>query len=344
MTINTEWHIFLNNAGANAELPLQAKDNGFCALTDYGLLKVSGADAASFLQGQATCDINALAPGRSTPGALCTPKGRVIANFLLLRSEWGFYLLLSADLVEIVRKRLQIYVLRAKVLLENLSPRHGIIGVLGSGFEAELNGCEMKIPDEPGTWLERPDHFMVRLADGSGRCLIAAETGSAQRLWSCLAERLTQVSPNFWRLKDIEAGIPKVVAATTEEFLPQMLNLDVLGGIGFNKGCYTGQEIVTRSHYLGQVKRRMFRLRCSAGVEPVSGTPIYDRSEAEPKNVGQVVQAALGTQERYQVLAVIGLDHAQSESLRLAHPDGPGVEFLPLPYSPGLIETPQSRK
>jgi folate-binding protein YgfZ len=328
--MNTEWHAFLNDSEAGSDLPLQLEGNGFCALPGHGLLRVSGEDAETFLQGQTTCDVKALAPGRSGLGALCTPKGRVIANFRLLCSDQGYYLLLPAELAEPVRKRLHMYVLRAKVLLENLTPQRGVIGVFGTGFESDPSACGMEIPDEPGCWLERPDYLALRL--DADRVLIAAITDTARQVWSCLREKLLLVDSAVWRLKDIEAGLPEVVSATAEEFLPQMLNLDLLGGIGFQKGCYTGQEIVTRTHYLGQVKRRMLRLRCLGEAEPVPGTLLYDLSDAEPKNVGQVVMAAPEAQARYQLLAVIGLDHARSENLRVFRPDGPKVERLPLPY------------
>jgi folate-binding protein YgfZ len=329
--MTTEWRSFLNDAAADANLPLQPGGHGFCALPDHGLLRISGEDAETFLQGQTTCDVKALAPGRIGWGALCTPKGRVIANFRLLRSNQDYYLLLPAELAEPVRKRLHRYVLRSKVLLDDLTPQRGLIGMFGS-FESDLGVCGMEIPDEPGCGLEQPDYLALRLDDGSGRILIAATIDTARRVWSCLRERCPLAGSSTWRLQDIEAGLPEVVLATTEEFLPQMLNLDLLGGIGFQKGCYTGQEIVTRTHYLGQVKRRMLRLRCLDEAEPVPGTPIYDISDAEPKNVGQVVMAAPEAHARCQFLAVIGLDYAGSENLRIFRPDGPKVEFLTLPY------------
>jgi folate-binding protein YgfZ len=328
--MNMEWHIYPNPTDPN--LPLQCEGPAYCCLFGYGFLRVSGDDAATFLQGQTTCDVNALSPGHSGVGALCTPKGRVIANFRLLRSEQGFYLLLAADLTETVRKRLQIYLLRSKVLLEDLTPRHGMIGVMGDGLESVLETYCIKIPSDPGTWLETPDYLALKLNDDSGRTLITAEMDMGRRLWSYLAEKLSLVNPSLWRLKDIEAGYPEIVAATSNEFLPQMLNLDMLGGISFQKGCYTGQEIVTRTYYLGQVKRRMFRLRCDGEAKPVTGAVIYDISEAEPKNVGQVVMAAPETLTSYQLLAVLGVRSAGSKNLQILGSDGLKAEILALPY------------
>jgi folate-binding protein YgfZ len=312
------------------------ESQGVCVVPGCGILKVLGDDAAAFLQGQVTCDVNGLAPGGCTMGALCTPKGRVVASFRLLRAEQHFYLLLAADLAEALHKRLQIFVLRSKVSLDDLTSRRTVIGLLGNAADSVLSESGIKAPAEPGIWLEQPDYFTYRLNDGSGRCLIAMEPNAARELQRALAEKLDRIDPEVWRLRDIETGFPEVTAATSEEFLPQMLNLDILGGIGFKKGCYTGQEIIARTHYLGQVKRRMFRLRAFTESTPSAGTPIFDTAETEPKSIGQIVSAAPESPASCQLLAVMGLDHAHSGNLRLQRPDGTKAELLPLPYSLSL--------
>lgn len=337
--MTTEWQTFLNLPGHGSD-PLTDSDGpACCGLAGYGLLRISGEDAAPFLQGQCTCDVTALAPERSGVGAFCTPKGRVIASFRLLRAEQGFYLLLAADLAETVRKRLQMYVLRSKVVLEDLTPRRGMIGLLGGGSEALRDACGIEAPQEPGAWLETPGSLFLRLDDHTGRFLVAADMDTAPRLWSRLSENLPRVHPDLWRLRDIAAGFPEIVAATSEEFLPQMLNLDALEGIGFQKGCYTGQEIVARTHFLGQVKRRMFRLRCVGEIEPVAGAAVYEASETEPKTVGQIVTTAPESVSAYQILAVLGTENAEGANLRIGRPDGPPAELLPLPYP---LETPRA--
>jgi folate-binding protein YgfZ len=310
---------------------LQHDDSGFCVLDGYGLIRVAGEDALGFLQGQATCDVKALAPGRSGLGAFCTPKGRVVASFRLLRSGQGFYLLLSAGLAAAARKRLQMHVLRSKVALEDLSPAWSLTGVFGAGGASALAAAGVPVPDQPGGCLEQPDGLALRLEEG--RCLVAAEAEFTERLRASLRDALPEAGPELWSLKTIEAGIPEVTAAIAEEFLPQMLNLDALGGVGLQKGCYTGQEIVTRTHFLGQIKRRMFRLRCQGGEEPIPGTSLYDAAEAEPKSVGQVVAAAPEPGGGFQLLAVIGLDRVPGADLRVFRPDGPKAELLVLPYT-----------
>jgi folate-binding protein YgfZ len=336
--MNTEWLTFLNEAGAlSSGSPLIETNNGYSALPDHGLLRISGEDAETFLQGQLTADVKALPTGRTGFGALCNPKGRVIASFRLLRSVAAFWLLLPAELAEPVRKRLQTYVLRAKVRVEDLTPHYGLLGLFGTGCAPMLQSLGVPWPDSIGECTEDGDILAAWL--DSNRRLIAASTTTAQSVWSALHQASTAIrlDPALWRLRSIEAGLPESPAAVSEEFLPQMLNLDLLDGIGFQKGCYTGQEIIARTHYLGQIKRRMFRLLSTADFAPTPGTAIYDAAGEPAHNVGQVVLSAPDPAGGWQALAVLALEQAQSPELRLMQPDGPLLTVLPLPYAPGSL-------
>jgi folate-binding protein YgfZ len=329
--MNPDWQTFLTESGAFSPAPATALPNGFCALPDQGLLRIHGEDARTFLQGQTTCDIAALAPGRSRLGAFCTVKGRVLANFHVFRSGEAYYLLLPAELAEPLAKRLRLYVLRSKVAIEDLTPARGFIGLFGTGAPAD-SGIDW--PESESPLIERADHLVFGLGEQPERCLVAAEPATARRLWSCLEADpgFTRTGPEAWTLKDIEAGLPTVTQAVSEEFLPQMLNLDLLGGIGFKKGCYTGQEVVARTHYLGNLKRRMFRLRGPGGVEVRAGDAVFEAGDADG-NIGQVVMAAPESGGTSQLLAVLNLEHARAGDLRLHRKDGPKAEVLPLPYA-----------
>lgn len=318
--MSDEWSTFLNENAATPELPVDAGRFAFCGLTDSGLLRVSGEDAETFLQGQSTCDIAGLKPGESGLGAFCNPKGRVIASFRILRQSEGYYLLVPTDLVEAIHKRLRIYVLRSKVSIENLTPQRGFIGLFDSAVETVSSDVAIG------------DIVTIPIGRNPGRRLIAAETDAAKRIWQDLrsSPEFTAVAPRVWRLRDIEEGLPSETQNTSEEFLPQMLNLDVLGGISYRKGCYTGQEVVARTHFLGNLKRRMFRLRAIAEREPEPGDPLY-RSDGQ--RVGQIVAAAPEAENTFQLLAVLPADRAHDADLRLLRPDGPAVEFLTLPYT-----------
>jgi folate-binding protein YgfZ len=328
--MNDEWSTFLSDSTANPDLPAKAEGMAFCGLTDLGLLRVSGADAVTFLQGQSTCDIASLKPDESGLGAFCNPKGRVIASFRILRHGESYYLFVPADLVETIHKRLKIYVLRSKVSIENLTPHRGFIGLFGSGSA---------LPEVSAAG-QSDDVLMVQFSQKSWRVLIAAETDTAKRFWQELRSSpdCILVNPSAWRLKNIEEGLPSETQATSEEFLPQMLNLDVLGGISYRKGCYTGQEVVARTHFLGNLKRRMFRLRTISERTPEPGDPLYRSGGADGQRIGQVVAVATEAKQTFQLLAVLPIDQAEGTDLRLLRPDGPAVSFLALPYT---FEVPQ---
>jgi hypothetical protein len=291
-----------------------------------------GDDAAGFLQGQTTGDMQALRIGETGCGAFCTPKGRVIANFRVVRVNEGFHLLLAADLVEAVRQRLQIFVLRSRVTLEPLGHHWQLLGILGTGLphDEPAPKTAMATDHSPG-WPEAAGYSLMKLHDGTPRQVLVIDAWRPDLLAS-LSRQAQPLHPDAWRLQDILAGFPLVKAATREEFLPQMLNLDLLGGISFKKGCYTGQEIVTRTHYLGKLKRRMHRFGCDTTGVPAPGAPVYDTLGAEPVTVGQVVNACRATPDAIQCLAVLSIEHAESGSLSLTAWDGPPLARKPLPY------------
>jgi hypothetical protein len=300
------------------------------------LLRVSGEDAAGFLQGQATCDINALGDGGLGSGAFCTPKGRVIASFRIAKSGDAFYLLLANELVPVIHKRLQLYVLRSRVILENLSDQYILIGVMGPGIETALDKGEQELPETPGLgWFHDMGLGFMKISEDPSRylLLLAANHDGAQGSIS----QLPSFQPDAWKREEIAAGFPWVTAATSEEFLPQMLNLDCLDGIGFKKGCYTGQEIVTRTHFLGQLKRRMFRLSCKSDSPVEAGAVVYAGLEGESKTAGQIVNACRNKEGNIECLAVLSLELADSPKLRAADPQqGPLLQKLSLPYSLAL--------
>lgn len=307
-----------------------------CRLSDWGLLCVSGEDAATFLQGQATCDINALEDGGLGSGAFCTPKGRVIASFRIAKLGHAFYLLLANELVPVIHKRLQLYVMRSRVILENLSDQYLLIGAMGPGIETALDDAGEKLPEGPGLmWSQDMGCGVMKISENSARylLLLAANREGAQESIS----QLPSFHADAWKREEIAAGFPWVTAATSEEFLPQMLNLDCLNGIGFKKGCYTGQEIVTRTHFLGQLKRRMFRLYCKSDSPVEAGAVVYAEFEGESKTAGQIVNACRNKEGDIECLAVLSLELADSPTLRVTDPQqGPLLQKLPLPYSLAL--------
>jgi folate-binding protein YgfZ len=287
-------------------------------LTKTGLLAASGKDAAKFLQGQATCDVLRLPENRSTLGAFCTAKGRVVALFRAFRADDAYFLSLPSELLETVRKRLSLYVLRSDARIEDASARFAAFGAGGPAILAKLGLPETMEENESSV---RDGWIALRVPSaGPPRLMILARAERAEECARMLeAADCAPADEALWRLEDIRAGLPTVQAATSEAFLPQVLNLDRLGGIALDKGCYTGQEIVARTHYLGHLKRRMFRFAGVEGPAPKPGDAI--RADAvDGQGAGQTVNAAPTPEGGFELLAVANLALAENEAVRWSVP------------------------
>jgi folate-binding protein YgfZ len=238
-------------------------------LTRYGLLSVTGDDAREFLHAQLTRDIRGLPQERAAFAGWCSAKGRLLASLLVVPAQQGFLLQLARDLAPAVAKRLAMFVLRSKVKIADVSDAWEQHGVLNSDwiFEGVVwEGSQVKI--------KVADKRFLHLGPKAEMQLQAVTTGE-----------------EAWTLEEIRAGRPFISAATQDQFVPQMVNLEILGGVDFQKGCYPGQEIVARAQYRGQVKRRMVHLKAPAGAQLRPG---------EDFNGGVVVDAAGG-----ELLAVL---------------------------------------
>jgi tRNA-modifying protein YgfZ len=251
-------------------------------IAHLAVLTVSGKDAAKLLQGQITCDVNDVTGIKSSLGALCNPKGQAITIFLLVKSDDDFLIILPAELLEPVKKRLQMYVLRSDVTLTDSSGQHCLIGV-----------CD---PESQGGLLfatTQNEVITVNLSAEQSRYLVIAEAEIAIALWSDLVENqgFQPENSDQWRYLDIISGIPWLTTNTSEEFIPQMLNLDQLGGISFKKGCYTGQEIIARTHYLGKAKRALFLAECDTFSTPEANSVIMADGTGTEQAIGKVLLA-----------------------------------------------------
>lgn len=271
-----------------------------------GVLTISGTDAATFLQGQITCNINDITDIKSSLGAMCNPKGRAITTFLLVKNADVFLMILPIELLAAVKKRLQMYILRAAVTLTDSSDEVCLIGLYHGEQANEVSAQRFA--------TSRPDNIVV---DFQGRSLIIADVDSAQAFWAEQLKLGFQPEDSAqWRYLDIISGIPWLDAATSEQFIPQMLNLDKLGGISFNKGCYTGQEIVARTHYLGKAKREMFLAECNTLEPPEPNTAIIDHGAGAEQSIGKVL-CAQNRQAICKMLVVLHVSDTNSYNLSL---------------------------
>jgi len=277
-----------------------------------GLLRISGPDAVSFLQGQVTHDLTLLEDGRTMLAACNTPQGRVIALLRLCRGVDAVYAAMPGELLSLVRERLRRYVLRAKVQIE----------IDARGLRP---GDAARPPREsPGLTFDwAPGRALVATDDPSTKpptSKDAAETSGA-----LLKPATVCVDWHRWQLADIACGLPQVVATTSGHFVAQMLNLDLLDGISFTKGCYTGQEIIARTHHLGRIKRRMLRYAVQDGVPPLPMAALHHNGA----KVAEVLVSA-ARDGGSELLAVTSLD---ARDRPLALDDGRIAEPLPLPYT-----------
>ena len=288
-----------------------------------GVLRLYGEDAARFLQGQVTHDTQLLADGRTLLAACNTPQGRVIALPRLKQTEDAVYALLPADLLEHVASRLRRFVLRAKVDVQ-IAADLQVAWVGGHPFSETL---AVESYDATRTLSAIPQAGATEVVSfdyGASRQVVAAPGAALRAITGLsLSKTLPRIEEEWWAA-DIAAGLPQVFLASSEQFVPQMLNLDLLDGISFTKGCYTGQEIVARTQHLGRIKRRTFRYRVAAGapLAPLAGLHL------EGSKVAEVVMSA-PRGDTIELLAVTALD---ARDRTLVTEDGREAVPVVLPY------------
>lgn len=303
-------------APAAASLP-----TGLARLPEWGLIRARGADAAVFLQGQLTNDVQSLREGEARLAGYCSAKGRLLASFMIWKEgPEDILLACSADLLPATLKRLSMFVLRAKCQLSDASTERPLWGWCGPAADGALDAAQ-------AAWS------VAKLADGSQairlpdveglpRWLLAGGTPAAPL-------GLPEVAPEGWRWLEVASGVVRIVQATVEQFVPQMVNLELVGGVSFKKGCYPGQEVVARSQYRGTLKRRASLLSAATPLAP--GQEVFQT--ADPEQPAGTVALAAGLPSG-QHLALVELKRAALAlgDLHLGSAQGPLLQALPLPY------------
>ena len=275
------------------------------------LIRAEGADADSFLQGQLSNDLRKLVPSQAQLSSYNSPKGRMLAVLTLSRDDAGISLELPRSLAEPILKRLRMFVLRAKLSLQ-LSD-DSLLGLRGPAAEACLQAAGLAIPAGTLGCTQQQDIRVIRRHGDSPRFSLQ---GPREKLLSLLKSWSTidALQSGDWALDDLRAGLPLVLPETQDHFVAQMANMDWLDGIAFDKGCYTGQEIVARLHYLGQLKRRMFWAQ-GQGAAPAAGSPVHDGDDDQ--SAGEVVSAVATGPDRFEANIVLQLSHSESTRLRI---------------------------
>lgn len=287
------WQDFLHTqrlaqTQANAFCSTSAQAKALIALDHLGVLSLTGSDATQFLQGQMTCDIKEVSDTQSRFGAFCDVKGKVLTTFIISKIGDEYRLILPKVLIALIKTRLQRYVLRAKVIITDKSEQLCLIGTIASNIELVFS-----------TTTDN-NHQIIHLHN---RQLIITSIDNAIGLWQeKLAQGFQVQAITHWHCADIIAGIAWLDLNSSEQFIPQMLGVDKLGGISFTKGCYTGQEIVARTHYLGKVNRSLLT------AEVISTTVIESNSiimDDNGQTIGRVLTAQLLEANRWLVLLVL---------------------------------------
>ncbi|MBM3351323.1 MAG: folate-binding protein YgfZ [Betaproteobacteria bacterium] len=311
-----EWQQFVQSS--LTECPLVAINSDIVNetivsdLSHLGLLQLSGSDASTFLQGQVTNDVRLLDGSRAHYSGYCSPKGRLLALFLAFTHQNRLHLQMPKELIEGISKRMRMYIMRSKVEIQDVSDHVIRIGVSGQQASESLSKLFQAIPQETLTSSSAEYGTLLKLPGTHARFEIFTDIANAPHIWHTLLSQAKPASASYWEWLDIQAGIPDVVLKTQEEFVPQMLNLDLVGGINFKKGCYTGQEIIARTHYLGTIKRRTYLAKLNGSTKPAAGDEVVNHAN---EIVGKVARSAESPWGGYDVLAEIRQDSLSNHEL-----------------------------
>ena len=342
-----EWKDFLKNAGAeidedrdcvvsfgNLEREQRVVHTGLviCDLGHQGLISAYGDDASTFLQGQLTNDIRDVSEHHSQLSAYCTPKGRMLANFRVFKRDNTVFLSMPREQLESTLNRLSMFVLMAKVTLTDSSDSLVHIGTSGPNAEEVLGGAIADLPAQVDDVVQVDGYTVIRTAGPHARFEVYGELEAMKELWNKLDVHAAPVGAGPWEMLDILAGTPTVYPQTAESFVPQMTNMQVINGVNFQKGCYTGQEVVARMQYLGKLKRRMYQIHIDTNTPVHPGDKLFAADTSSGQGTGNIVSAQPDPDGGYAALAVIDISDAENNQLKLIDENGPDISLRDLPY------------
>lgn len=344
-TMNPEWRAQLERSGAvfaagrvvhfgspAQELAAAAQSDVVMDLSHLSILRANGDDAQTFLQGQTSNDIRQVSTTHSQLSAYCNPKGRMLAILRIFKHGEAYCLQLPTPLAEATLKRLRMFVMRAKVKIELADAELVRIGLSGPNAERLVTEIAGAAPARADDSLTVNGTTVLRLSGPHARFEIIASPEHMLMIWKTLAIHAKPAGTTAWSWLDIMAGIPTILPGTVEEFVPQMANLELVGGVSFTKGCYPGQEIVARMHYLGRLKQRMFRAHVEMAQPPLPGAPVF-APDLPGQSTGSVVDAQVSPDGGVDLLAVVHLSSFETGALHVASSEGPRMILKDLPYS-----------
>jgi tRNA-modifying protein YgfZ len=343
--MNNDWKNYLLQKGAKqndeglfifddsfSDAQLAEGRDIICDLSHFSTVVIAGDDAVTMMQGQFTNDVNKVDEGHNQISAFCNNKGRMLANFRLFQSQGNYFLSLRSDLVESSIEHLQKYVLRAQVAIQDVSQQLIHLGINGKNAEMLLSEFIGKLDTAVDSVSYNDDYIAIRVAGEIPRYEVFCSLEHAKALWENLSGKASVTNSNYWEFLNIKSGLPFIDSNTREELVPQMANMELINGVSFEKGCYTGQEIVARTHYLGKQKRRTYRVKIISEHEPKPGDQLATNKSTENQYIGTLVNIYRAAKNEYEALAVIQITAAESEKLELKDADSK-ITVIELPYS-----------
>lgn len=327
---NEQYPTFSSNDKLATSRDSIENQNLLCELSHLSIIEVTGADAASFLQRQLINDVEGLTVNGIQLNGYCDAKGRLIALFYLVKLSDRYLMITSQDIAEAFAKQLALYVLMAKVEITPSSTLHCI----GHAKQGKAKPPSVLGKTTEGRVSTQADGLLVaHLGDSGARHLIIGAAEPLASLWGTLAKDSLPCHRSVWQLLDIRLGIPSLTSKTVGAFVPQMMNLDLIDGLSFTKGCYPGQEVVARMHHLGKLKRRMYRLQIRCEEQPLPGDGIYSAESDSNESVGKIVNTVATGKNRFDTLAVMLIKHSEESDLYLDDGNETTIEILDLPYA-----------
>lgn len=319
----------LDKASLPEQFSTDNKENILIPIKHLTCYEISGEDAQTFLQGQFSNDVSDVNANIAQLSSYCTPKGRMLAIFYLCQWQDKYCIILSRDCAGSVIARLKMFVLRSKVEIKSCENTL-LLGLHSSDSENTLDQLNLKTPEDTYQCTFNETSLCINIPGSSPRYLILGEESLNQDINRLDADNLKIYSDNYWQWLDIMAGIPNVSQATQEAFVPQMANMELINGVSFSKGCYPGQEVVARLHYLGNANRRMFRIETNSEGTVKAGDNIYKQDSDQA--IGKVMTVVALENNNYSALAVLRIEAAKQDALYIGSTSGSTAQIMPLPY------------
>lgn len=306
---------------------IAATKNNCIALSNLGLLQVTGKHAKQFLQGQLTCNLEEVNEHQTRLGAHCDVKGRIQATFRLFFYQNAYYFLLPRRMLPYLLVALKKYAVFSEVNLIDVSDNWRKIGLYGLGVATLLRTQKLYTDKEENSLIAHEPILSLSIPGPNPRFILLS---TSHKSIAFIESSCAPQSIDNWDLFDIMAGIPSVYPETSAKFTPHQLNYPALGGVSFNKGCYIGQEIIARTQYLGKPKSRLYRVSFQANKQTLPGTYLLEKGEQAIK--GAVIMSAKDGFNHYQALVCLQ-NQAVSHTIYLENMETSIISLLKLPYS-----------